>query len=168
MEVIASTAMIEAAKMMQTIAENFIRENHVDVEPIAELSLFPRSNLIENSISMIPSNAFGYDELNQVFTAGYRLGGNKVTAFISHRESPLKAEQLALKYHEFLMRYGGKSAKSEMGIKGARIVTISGTYEVIFTHGPYLAGVHEAMDKGQSEYLAGMVRKKLDQVFGKR
>jgi dihydrodipicolinate reductase len=91
-----------------------------------------------------------------------------MTAFISHRESPLKAEQLALKYNEFLMKYGGKTAKSEIGIKGARIVTISGAYEVIFTHGPYLAGVHEAADRMQAEYLAEMLKKKLEEVLGKR
>ncbi len=167
-EIIASMAKVEASEIMQSIAESFIRENQVDVKPIPELSLFPTSNIIENNISLIPSNAFGYDGLNRVFTAGYRLGDNKITAFISHRESPLKAEQLALKYHEFLMKYGGKTAKSEMGIKGARIVTISGAYEVIITHGPYLAGVHEAVDKGQAEYLAGIVKKKLEEVLGKR
>jgi hypothetical protein len=167
-EIIASMAKGEASEIMQSIAESFIRENQVEVKPIAELSLFPTSNSIENNISLIPSNAFGYDGLNRVFTAGYRLGDNRMTAFISHRESPLKAEQLALKYHEFLMKYGGKTAKSEIGIKGARIVTISGAYEVIFTHGPYLAGVHEAADKGQAAYLAGIVKKKLEEVLGKR
>ena len=153
---------------MHCIAESFIRENQVDVKSIAELSLFPTSNIMEDTISLIPSNAFGYDKLNRVFTAGYRLGDNRVTAFISLRENLFEAEQLALKYHEFLMKYGGKTAKSEIGIKGARLVTISGTYEVIFTHGPYLAGVHEAADRGQAEYLAGMVKKKLEEVLGIR
>ena len=75
-EIIASMAKEEASEMMQSIAETFIRENHVEAKPIAELSLFPRFNLIENSISMIPSNAFGYEGLNRVFTARYRLGDN--------------------------------------------------------------------------------------------
>ena len=166
-EIIASMAKAETSEIIHAIAGNFIRENQVEVKPIAELLLFPTHNLIKNSITIIPSNAFGYDGLNRVFTAGYRLGDNQVTAFISHRESPLKAEQLALKYHEFLMRYGGKSEKSVIGIKGARIVTISGTYEVIFTHGPYLAGVHEGQDKRQAEYLADMVKRKLEEVVGK-
>lgn len=167
-EIIASMAKVEASEMMQSIAENFIRGNHVEVKQIAELSLFPRFNLIENSISMIPSNAFGYDGLNRVFTARYRLGDNKVTAFISHRDSPHKAEQLALKYHEFLMSYGGKDAEAEIRIKDSKIVKILEAYEVIFTHGPYLAGVHEAMDKEQAEYLADILKKKLEEILGKR
>jgi len=123
---------------------------------------------IENSTSMIPSNAFGYEGLNRVFTARYRLGDNKITAFISHRESPLKAQQLALKYHEFLRRYGGKDAEWEIRIKDSRMVKIFEAYEVIFTHGPYLAGVHEATDKGQAEYLADILKKKLEEILGKR
>jgi hypothetical protein len=160
-EIIASAPKREVAEMMHSLAEIFIRENQVEVKPIPELSQFPRSNLMENSITLIPSNAFGYDGLNRVFTASYSLGGKKVTAFISHRESPLKAEELALKYHAFLMRYGGKNAKPGIRIKNSRVVKISEAYEVIFTHGPYLAGVHEATDKAQAETLADMVHEKL-------
>jgi predicted metal-dependent hydrolase len=117
---------------------------------------------------MIPSNVFGYDGLNRVFIANYGLGDNRVTAFISRRASSLKAEQLALKYHKFLMSYDGIDTESEIGIKRARVVKISEAYEVIFTHGPYLAGVHEATDKEQAEYLAEILKKKLEEMPGKR
>ena len=167
-EIIASMGTAEASEMIRSIAENFIRENRVEEKPIVELSLFPRSNLIENSISMIPANAFGYDGLNRVFIANYRLVEKKVTAFISRRESPLKAEELALKYHAFLLRYGGKDVKPGTGIKNAKVVEIAEAYEVIFTHKSTLAGVHEATDKGEAESLAERVHKELLESFGRQ
>jgi len=166
-EIIASMGKAEASEMLHSIAENFIRENRVDVKPITELSLFPRANLIENSISMIPSNAFGYDGLNQVFIADYGIGEKKVTAFISHRESPSEAEELALKYHAFLLKYGGEEVKPGTRIRNCKVVKIAGAYEVIFTHMSTLAGVHEAMDKAEAEALADRVYEKLEVTFGK-
>jgi hypothetical protein len=116
---------------------------------------------------LIPSNAFGYDGLNRVFTALYSLGEKKVMAFISRRESSLKAEELASKYHAFLLRYGAKDVKPGIGIKNSKVVRIAEAYEVIFTHGSYLAGVHEATDKAQAEFLAEMVHKRLGVTIGK-
>jgi hypothetical protein len=167
LEIIASMVEAEASEMMHSIAEDFVCKNHVEVKPIAELSQFPRSNLIENSITLIPSNAFGYDGLDRIFTGHYSLGGKKVTAFISRRESLLKAEELALKYHAFLLTYGGKDVKPGIRIKNAKVVKIAEAYEVIFTHGSYLAGVHEATDKAQAESLADMVHKRLEATLGK-
>lgn len=166
-EIIASKGNAEVSEIIQFMAENFVRENQVEVKPIVELSLFPRANLIENSISLIPANAFGYDGLNRVFVAKYALGQKKLTAFISRRESPLKAEELALKYHAFLLRYGGKDVKPGTGVKNAKMVEIAEAYEVILTHKSILAGVHEAMDKGEAESLAERVHKKLLVTLGK-
>ncbi len=166
-EIIASKGNAEVSEMLHSIAENFIRENQVEVIPITELSLFPRANLIENSISLIPANAFGYEGLDRVFVAKYALGQKKLTAFISRRESPLKAEELALKYHAFLLRYGGKDVKQGTGVKNAKMVEIAEAYEVIFTHKSILAGVHEAMDKGEAESFAERVHKKLLVTLGK-
>jgi hypothetical protein len=166
-EIVASKGNAEVSEMIQFMAENFVRENQVEVKPIVELSLFPRANLIENSISLIPSNAFGYDGLNRVFVAKYALGQKKLTAFISYRESSLKAEALALKYHAFLLNYGGKDVKPGTGIKNAKMVEIAEAYEVIFTHKSILAGVHEGMDKGEAESLAERVHKKLEMTLGK-
>lgn len=166
-EIIASMGSAEASEMLRSMAENFTRENRVEVKTIPELSLFPRRNLIENTISMIPSNAFGYEGLNQVFIANYGLGKKRITAFISRRESPSKAEELALKYHGFLLRYGGEDVKPGTGIKNSKVVKIAGAYEVIFTHKAYLAGVHEAADKVEAEALSERVYKELELTLDK-
>ena len=44
---------------------------------------------------------------------------------------------------------------------------IAGVYELIFTHGPYLAGVHEAMDKADAESSADRILRKLEGTPGK-
>jgi hypothetical protein len=151
----------ETSQLMQSMAEDFIRNNEIEVKPIAELSLFPRLNLDEKSLSMIPSNVFGYDGLNQVFTGSYKLRNTSVTAFISHRKSPIQAKKLALKYYEFLKEYGAEDLQPDIQIKGARLVRILDTYELIFTKGPYLAGIHEATDRKQAERLGELLEKSL-------
>jgi hypothetical protein len=166
-EIIASKGNAEVSEMIHSMAETFVRENQVEAKTIVELSLFPRPHLIENSISLIPTNAFGYDGLNRVFIANYRLGEKKVTAFISRQESPLEAEELALKYHAFLLKYGGKDVKPSTRIKNAKVVEIADAYEVIFTHGSTLAGVHEATDKGEAESLADRVYRRLEASLGR-
>ena len=58
-------------------------------------------------------------------------------------------------------------ALSSIGIKNSKVVSIAEAYEVIFSHGSYLAGVHEATDKAQAESLAEMVHKRLGVKIGK-
>lgn len=164
-EIIAALPLEKVFKAVKLLAENFIRENRAEVKPIAGLGLFPRPNLDENSVSMHSSNAFGYDRLDRVFTAIYKLRDTELTAFISKRETSQEAKQLASGYHKFLMAYGGKSMKPGVTIKGARIVEIMDTYELIFTHGPYLAGIHETTDKKQAENLANILNKRLNEVL---
>ncbi len=84
-----------------------------------------------------------------------------MTAFISHRESPIQAKKLALKYYEFLKEYGAEDLQPDIQIKGARLVRILDTYELIFTKGPYLAGIHEATDRKQAERLGELLAKSL-------
>ena len=52
------------------------------------------------------------------------------------------------------MQFGGKTDESDPGIKTAKVIHILDTYEVVFSHGLYLAGVREAADKQPAQELA--------------
>ena len=160
-EFIAAVASNEILEVLEVLARNLIRENPVDAESIAELALFPRPNLDENSISLLPSNAFGYERLNNVFTATYSLEGSEVTAFLSRREDPQEADRLASAYHQFLMDNGAKNLKPEVTIQGAKMAEIMGTYELIFSHGPFMAGVHQTERRELAENMAGILNQRL-------
>ena len=54
----------------------------------------------------------------------------------------------------FLMSFGGSAAESDPAIPSAKVVYILDTYEVVFSHGPYLVGVREATAQQPAEHLA--------------
>ena len=75
-------------------------------------------------------------------------------AYYSRRKTPREAAELASSYRDFLAEFGGGSAESDLGIERAKMIHILDTYEVVFSHGPYLAGVREAPDKPSAQELA--------------
>jgi hypothetical protein len=164
LEIIASRESDETTEVIQSMAEEFIRLNRMETKPIAELSLFPRAGLDEKSLTLIPSNVFGSEVLDQVYTARYQLGPNEVTAFISPRIDSRSAKALSQKYYEFLKDFGAKDLKLRAQIEGARLVDILDTYELVFSVGRYLAGIHEAPSKEPAETVGVIIEQKLKAV----
>lgn len=169
-EFIASEATVEAIQTLKILAETFIRNTPVQSKTIAEPQLFPESGLVPDSVAMIPADAFGYSKLDRVFIAQYNLDGTGLTAFLSDRKSAEAARRVAAGYYAFLGEFGGKNITPEDSMKAGspRIVEILGTYEIIFTLGPYLAGIHEASDMNRALQLAGRLEKRLQDIHNGR
>ena len=167
-EIIASSPSENHSAAMANFAKTFIHNIRVQTSSIKEEALFPHSGLDQKSISLISDDAFGFADLDRVFIAGYKIETAELTAFISRRKTPSEAMQLASAYQEFLLNYGGHILESRLPIMHAKIVTILDTYEVIFSHGPYFAGVREATDKDQAIHLAHMLKKKLEGVVSEQ
>ncbi len=153
-ELIASQASGQVIQPMEMLARTFIRNIQTETIAIAEQDLFPQKDLIADSISLIAADAFGYEQLNQVYTAGYRLNDEPLMAYLSRRQAPREAEELASAYGKFLMNFGGQRLEHQLPIKNAQLIEILDTYEVIFPYGPFLAGVREADNRQQAEDLA--------------
>jgi hypothetical protein len=102
----------------------------------------------------VSADAFGYDRFDQIFTATYKLQGSELMAYYSRRKTPGEAEELASSYRDFLIEFGGKKIESDLGIKTATVINILDTYEIVFSLGPYLAGVREAADQQPAQKLA--------------
>jgi hypothetical protein len=162
LEIIGSTPTEENMEAMQLLAQAFVRNIKVETKSIAERKLFPSNGLDQNSIVLIPDNAFGYEGFDRVYIAGYKINDAELTAYISRRKTPLQAQKLASAYHRFLLAFGGEKQASNPLIKNARVVMILDTYEVIFSQGPYTAGVREATDTAQAINLAVTLKKNLE------
>jgi hypothetical protein len=121
---------------------------------------------MQNSISLVASDAFGFERFDQVFTARYTMDGAEIMAFISNRSAAGKAIELARAYQKFLLAFGGRKIEIELSMKNAMMVEILDTYEVIFSQGPYIAGVREAEDKTQAKALAIRLSKQLKGATG--
>ena len=153
-EMIASEATDRAFSPMKLLAGNFIRTTAARTVSIQEKDLFPAQNLVNDSIALIATDAFGFERLNQVYTAEYDFGNYQMMAFLSRRQESRAAQDLASAYQEFLKTFGGRHQDVNLPIEGAELVEILETYEIIFSCGPYLAGVREADNKEHAINLA--------------
>ena len=143
--------MLEA---MRLLAGAFVDQVKVVQESISENRLFPVEGLVADSIARIPANAFGHERLDKVFTAQYQIKDFEITAYFSRRDTDAEASELATAYREFLLRFGGETHSIELPIQNAAVINILDTYEVVFSIGPYMAGVREAEDLQQAITLA--------------
>jgi Family of unknown function (DUF6599) len=129
--------------------------------------LFPEAGMAPDSLQLIAANAFGYEQLDRIYSCEYLIDGVRLTAFVSERESPEGASALAVAYARTLMSYGATAVEGSGSIDGAAVMQFFDTYEIVFSRGPYLAGVHEAADPGPAAILSGRLAAHLEGFTGK-
>lgn len=128
---------------------------------------FPADGLQTGTVQLIATDAFGYEQLDRVFTAEYRIDGARLTAFVSDRGSDASASRLADEYRQTLLSYGAAAVDAPPPVDGAAVLQVFDTYEIIFSRGPYLSGVHEAADLRKAGDLAARLAAHLDGAAGK-
>ena len=165
-ELIASEASAQVMQPTKMLAATFVRNTPAPKITIAEKDLFPPQALVKDSIALVAADAFGFDRLNQVYTAEYRLDGASLMAYLSRRQTPADAETLAVAYDKFLVNFGGQALEQQLPIKNARLIEILDTYEVIFSYGPFMAGVREATTPEQAVKLAVQFLNQMREVAG--
>jgi hypothetical protein len=162
-EIISSKPSVFLMDSSVAFARNFINKTGGRQDTIAEINMFPADNLDTKSISLLTTNAFGFDRLNMVFTADYKIKNNKIKAFISKRADQAQAKDLSKSYSEFLVFLDGKIIKSDIGLKDSVIIEIMDGYEIIFTNGSFLAGIHSAKNLKDAKHLASVINKNLEE-----
>jgi len=160
-EMVSSVVQERMANLMLAFAEDLISKAKVSPEEISELALFPIQNLKRDSIALLPSDGFGFQRFDSIFTAHYEIREAELTAFLSERKSSTEAADLAKAYIDFLLGLGGTEEEPSLDIPGLRIVEIMDTFELVFSQGIFLAGVHGAENKRAAEELAQMLSQKL-------
>lgn len=151
---------------MLSFSKDFIKKTGAVEKIIPDTELFPAENLDENSIVLFPSNAFGFDRLNMVFAADYKTKEGKIKVFLSRRKNKAESAELAKSYSDFLSSLGGRQIKSDTGLGNIRIIEIMDAYELIFTNGPFLAGIHSAENLKEAKELASALNIKLGENTG--
>ncbi len=161
-EMRASSTSEELFASMEGVAKECVASNVLEEATVAGFAWFPEKDLDKKSVTKVVSNAFGFDRLNQVFTAEYQIDGMTVTAYVSKRASAAEATELASDFSEYFLRFGGQELGAGFPSQNGRIIEIMDTFNVIFSEGPYLAGVHEAMNIEIARELASRLHKKID------
>ncbi|MCK4887318.1 MAG: hypothetical protein KAS96_08010 [Planctomycetes bacterium] len=150
-------------KAMTEAAVDFVSANKSDTQ-IEELELFPKENFVPGSIKFYPSDAFGYDGFKDIFSCHYEIQGETVTVFLSKRESPAQAKQMADGYFKFVIDNGGTVKKAQNEILNGKVVDFYDTTEIIFSAGNFTGGVHEAEDQTAAENIAVLLLEQLNKL----
>ncbi len=151
---------------MQAMAKEYVASNAVDDATPAGFSWLPRKDLDVKSVTMVVSTAFGFERLDQVFTGEYRIDDITVTAYISERASVEEAAELASSFSSFLLRFGGKELETAFPSPDGRIIEIMDSFNIVFSKGAFLAGVHEARTIEVARELASRLHKQIGVMSG--
>jgi hypothetical protein len=161
LEIVSSVTQESMAELIVSFGRNFISKIPVETKTLNEIALFPQKHLDKESISLIPSDGFGFQQFDSIFTAQYELRNTELTAFLSRRQNQAEAARLVEAYASFLASLGGTELKSTLNIPGAKLVEIMETFELFFSRGNVLAGVHGAENRKAAEDLALMLNQSL-------
>lgn len=130
----------------------------------SETALFPAEYLDTASVRLAASDAMGLAGFSNVYTADYALPKGQATAFLAVRDTPQAATADAGAFAAFLGQNGYAQAAAPPGATppdGAVLLAADGSFEIIFTRGKVLAGVHDAQSLDAALDLAGRLEKAL-------
>ena len=164
-EIVGSSESGELSKAIAEAAQK--AEANLAVEPnanIPELAFFPLENLVPDSFKLYLVNAFGLDKLTNLFTARYKVGNETITAFIGKKTDLKEAEAIAESYRKFLTENGAVAKNTDNKTLAGKVMDSYGTTEIVFTVGPFVAGVHEAENQQAAEKIAEILINKLNSL----
>lgn len=129
-----------------------------------ERDLLPAEAQVPGTLELLSQDAFGFDQLDQVYAARYRTPAGEGVLFVAARASAGAAQELARAYEAFL-ESNGAAVRGEP-IEGARVFELFGRFEVIWAEGPMMAGVHDATVEPWARDMAGQLRRHLRAAGG--
>lgn len=132
----------------------------IEAAALGERDLFPPDLVDASSCTLIPENAFGCDRLANVMTAVMRLPGGTCTVFVSLRDSPAEARELAGAYLAFLVTNGGQAVADADPPQ----VDLYGFRDAVFAEGRIVGGVHEVADGALATDAARRLRTYLQEL----
>ena len=167
LELIGTDTTPALQRAMEMLASRFVQVRGSGEQTNAPGSdLFPPDGARPASLQLITTNAFGYEQLDQVYTCEYLLNGILLTAFVSLRPNAEAAAALAADYGQAMVSYGASVIDSPQTLADSVALQLFDTYEIVFSRGRYLAGVHEADDLDGAASLAQRIASHLEQSNG--
>jgi hypothetical protein len=155
----AMTAMPTEPMMaaMRTMARQFVAANPPGATQILELKMFPKENMVTGSEGLQVADAFGFDQFKNVFTAKYRVNNAETLAFLETTKTPADAAKLCAAYRTFLLANGGKEIDSTDTSLTGKQIDFMGSFEIVFSEGNVVAGVHAAPDAASAKKICSLL-----------
>jgi hypothetical protein len=167
-EMIGSAESNELVDGMKGIAKDLSAKfKPTDKDKITELGYFPTQGTVAGTWKLQIDNAFGFDGLTDTYSAQYKVGDKTVSIFLSKRKNTDEAKTVAKNYYDFLITNGAKALTVDSEIlksAGGSVVDFYGSFEMVFSTGVFVGGVHEANDKQAAEKGAEVLIGRLKEI----
>lgn len=112
---------------------------------LPELAFYPAEGFKKSELKLQLANGYGFSGFGGLTLAPYELEGVALQAFVLLAPTPADAARLAGEYEAMLLQAGAeKKTIAEGPIPGLRVVDVLGDYELVFSSGRVVAGVHQA------------------------
>jgi len=160
-EIIAAVESEKLHDAVLTVAQNIAKLPDEQEDSLVELKFFPEAGLIADSFKLHLTSAFGFEGLDNTFTAKYSLGEGTVTAFLSQRQSLEEANEVADNYYQFLIDNGATITSAVNDSLAGKVLDFYDSIEIILVSGHFILGVHEAYDRLSAEKVAIMLEEKV-------
>ncbi|MGD0615497.1 MAG: DUF6599 family protein, partial [Verrucomicrobiota bacterium] len=159
-EVVASSPNPALMNATLDLAKRFVAASPLSTARLPEFEIFPPENLVPGSQTLESTDAFGFDQFKNVFTAQYHSQDTDVMVFVTSCSSAEAAAALSTAYRSFLLANGGKDLDTPASSL-AKPVGIMGGVELVFSKGNFVAGVHSAPSIEVAVELAGRLNGRL-------
>jgi hypothetical protein len=143
------------------MARQFVASGSAGGSQMTELQLLPPEHMVPGSATLQATDAFGFDQFKNVFTAQYRLDDADAIAFVISCSSPDAATALRDAYRAFLMANGGKAVGASVASELGMPIEIVGAFEMVFSRGKVVAGVHSAATLAAAEALGKSLHQRI-------
>jgi hypothetical protein len=168
LELIGTNADDKLNQAIGKLARRFVKNQGSPTTPQTPgADLFPVQGLDAGTRQLIAANAFGVEALDHIHTAEFLLDGTRLSAFVSDRQTPGAASALADDYTRTLVAYGAHVVGPPASVADATVLQFFDTYEIVFSRGPYLAGIHEATDLRKADGMAKRLADHLERLAGR-
>jgi hypothetical protein len=143
-EIVADRAAEALQRALEAYATALLAKIPAEGETKDAAALFPKEGLAPDTVRLSATDAFGLEGFNNVLTGEYSLKSGKATGFISERQTPEQAQAEARRYREFLTANGYQEIRRSGGAGEVPVFSLDNSFEMVFTQGRRLAGVHDA------------------------
>lgn len=158
-EMLAAETDKAIAQSMAAAAGSFISSHAGKDVQLSAAALLPTEGLHKSSIQLMLRDAFGFEKFDDFISADYNVRGTTTTAFLSVRKGANEATALVHAYHKQLTaELGGDNVEtSQTIIPNLRMANMLGDFEIVFSRGNVVAGVHAAKVREAGEGLAQLL-----------
>jgi len=153
-EIISGSAAAPIREEMRKLAAQLMADLPAETADLPEIALLPRAHRVAGHPRLYLTDGLGFSPLSDLFMADYQIGEFQLSGFVCTRADAAQAQELARAYQQFLMDNGAVLEAPLPELPDAKVISFFGTWEILFTRGPRMAGVHEAGDRLCAEQLA--------------